>query len=162
MTVSPDPSVALLEGKLRELSATVVELQCNCQDYRRLAYDADLRVRAHVSQVERSLREALREEAGKLHTNLEAMGEALAQEQTKRTQQLEQLAGELGELRAAADDACGGARADGSQSGSAGGAASEGLWAAAGCAHAKQRAARARDRAAEKALGAARKHPCCD
>ena len=98
MTVSPDPSVALLEGKLRELSATVVELQCNCQDYRRLAYDADLRVRAHVSQVERSLREALREEAGKLHTNLEAMGEALAQEQTKRTQQLEQLAGELGEL----------------------------------------------------------------
>ena len=99
MTVSSGPSVVLqLEGKLRELSATVVELQSDCQDYRRLAYDADLRLRAHVSQVERSLREAVREESMKLHNNLEAMGEALVQEQTKRTQQLEQLAGELGEL----------------------------------------------------------------
>jgi hypothetical protein len=97
MTVTPEPSAAL-EGKVRELAEALAGLQSDCQDYRRLAYDADLRLRTHVSQVEETLRDALRQEGVKLRSKLEEMGEALVQEQSGRTQQLEQLAGELGEL----------------------------------------------------------------
>jgi hypothetical protein len=101
MTVSSEPSAALvpaLEGQVRELAAALAGLQSDCQDYRRLAYDADLRLRTHVSQVEESLRDALRQEGLRLRSNLEALGEALNKEHAGRTQQLEQLAGELGEL----------------------------------------------------------------
>jgi hypothetical protein len=93
-----DKRVDALEGKVRELAATCATLQSDCLDSRRLAFDADLRLRTHVSQVEESLRAALQTEGVKLRTGMAELGESLVAEQAKRTEQLEQLTGNLGEL----------------------------------------------------------------
>lgn len=100
MAASHDGNVTLpvLAAKVREIGTTLADLQSDCQDNRRLAYDADLRLRTHVSHVEQSFRDALRKEGAQLRKSLGSLGKELADEQARRTRQLEELAGELGEL----------------------------------------------------------------
>ena len=81
----PQHHLATLERRVGELAATCATLRSDCADSRRLAYDADLRLRTHVSQVEETLRASL----GDLQ-----LGESLSRERTEA--QLEQLVASLG------------------------------------------------------------------
>ena len=108
---APPPQLAALERRVGELAQTCTALRSDCAGSRRLAYDADLRLRTHVSQVEEALRGALRTEGAQLRAGLGELADSLSSRERAGRSQLDRLTASLGErvqadLRASHEQLC--------------------------------------------------------
>ena len=98
MVAQEPASAELLQRRVEALEQQCGALRADCDDYRRLAYDADLKLRTKLTQAEEAQRGAARAQGASLREEVARLERCLEEERAARTEQLEELAASLGEL----------------------------------------------------------------